>query len=398
MSLDEDTLQLTVTIANKGAKPVCVLKWETIFEDEWWFAPFDFYKNDEFTKPLLPVVLARLELPKRDDYVYLDIDGKKEVIRDLGSAFPLNSKSKIKYYVQLQMRPQDCYETTKKDECTIENRAPLNWEKSNMIKGEFIHEWEMEEYDSIMEIESVKNSDWLDSLERSSPLKPISEKRGDFTVINCKDDDIDTLNKAHQLAVKWFEAATMIMDEDKKKIYKKWFGTDDSHHDDVAVCFREFADQVKEHFIYFCLPSKMSQPEWAAHVDPSLHGKEQHFINLHEHFFRIKPLERTPTLVHEMTHDIRGTEDVIIPLDSVKYKGKEAYGKPKCRVLARHYPELAAINAENFAFYAEEAYMELSKAKKASKKTSKKDKSKMMKKPTGITKKKHVMKATRGKK
>ena len=121
-SLDEDTLQSTVTIVNKGAKPVCVLKWETILDDDWWFGPFDFYENDEFTKPLQPVVPVRMMAPRVGDYVYLgtNVDNKQtQATRSLSEAFPF--KHDPVYWLQLQTKPQDCFETTDLKKCELDD-------------------------------------------------------------------------------------------------------------------------------------------------------------------------------------------------------------------------------------------------------------------------------------
>ena len=114
---------------------------------------------------------------------------------------------------------------------------------------------------------------------------------------------------------------------------------------------------MKEHFTYFCLPDEINQEELAAHVNPSLHGKEQHFINLHKSFFTVSTdQEQILTIIHEMTHDMMGTVDEKIPIDAAEYEGEDAYGEDKCRMLAKSYPDLAITNADNYAYYIRAAY------------------------------------------
>lgn len=55
------------------------------------------------------------------------------------------------------------------------------------------------------------------------------------------------------------------------------------------------------------------------------------------------------TVVHEISHLLGGTDDIVDPLT-----GHVAYGANLSKSLARHNPHLAIMNAENYGFYISE--------------------------------------------
>lgn len=194
----------------------------------------------------------------------------------------------------------------------------------------------------------------LDS--QNEEIQKVALREGAVMGINFpSEDSFSDLVEAHKLAVKWFGAAIKTLPNSKhKSLRKRWFGDyDEDNYKQVLMYFRTCEAKVKEHFIYFFLPPDLNRKDWLAHVDQSLYGKEQHFINIHELFFKKNPDIQVLTLVHEITHDIMETKDVTFDIKGKEY---EAYGEDSCVELAKREPAEAAVNAESFACYARDAY------------------------------------------
>ena len=364
MELNENTLELKFAISNIGKTPVCVLKWYTILENAIWWSPFDVYKEpgEEFIKPLQPTVPFRWNLPAEIDYLYLKPGAEHSPhSRDLKQAFPFQAGSQYSFLLKTQ--PLDCYEPEANKGC-IKKRQPDAWKLAKMVrthkntlgmnmeyppKGGSPWRVTKKALGGFPKGPKVSNSAWLEKHREEIQISGTYWRSGAVTGVNFpSEDEFKEVANAHKLAVEWFGAAIKY----DQVLFNRWFGKyNQKCHKDVKMYFEECAAKVKEHFVYFFLPNQLNQKDWIAHVDSSLHGKEQHFVNVHKLFFDKKQEEQVVTLVHEVTHDIMGTLDI-----------PKAYGEELCKKLARSYPKKAAVNAENFAYYARDAYKKYLKA------------------------------------
>ncbi|KAI0330113.1 Metalloprotease [Cubamyces sp. BRFM 1775] len=124
--------------------------------------------------------------------------------------------------------------------------------------------------------------------------------------------------------------------------YKRWFGAPSDHRLQTVISHFEalIANNFTE-FTYVCKTKFCSHNSGVfAYVYPDEFGK----IHVCDMFFRSPvggPDSRASTIVHESTHFTRngGTQD-------------HAYGQRLTQDLARSYPQLAVMNADNHEYFA----------------------------------------------
>ncbi|KAI0353361.1 Metalloprotease [Trametes cingulata] len=123
--------------------------------------------------------------------------------------------------------------------------------------------------------------------------------------------------------------------------YKRWFGSPSEHRlATVASHFEALIGNNFTEFTFIChAPMCRSRPGIFAFVYPDDFGR----VNVCETFFRAPvggPDSRASTLVHESSHFTRngGTLD-------------HTYGQALSQELARGYPQLAVMNADNHEYF-----------------------------------------------
>ena len=350
-TLNDPKLPLQFTITNQDkVKGVCILKWNTLLEDELWPIAISLFEGNNYIKPLQRTWPIRVGKPDKIDYLYLNPGRSHTITRALFEHFQF--KKNTYYFFQVETKPEDCYVAS-----TCLGKAAKYWQTSRVQGGD---------YESPTFKSAKRNGRKSMDLQTWVKNKKVAHQNtGKVYQIGKKllSIEFSAVVKAHQLATLMLQdAVTALQTKKHNSLYTQWFGGTSTCKKQVLDNFNDFLRQAKdEEFFYQVLPDELGKKGWIAAVDGMLTGKEQHFINLYKLFFTAKDKYgfmpqneyQAMTILHEITHDVAGTQDV-------------TYDPIKCQQLTKKKLKgvtEATDNAENYALYATAVYNLLHPAK-----------------------------------
>ncbi len=166
---------------------------------------------------------------------------------------------------------------------------------------------------------------------------------------------------AQRLAASAFSRLQLMRHSDNdKSLFVKWFGTYSEQRLEIVLnCYSKIRDIFREKatFSYRCRHETcdfITRAYVTFFIDTAFKR-----VYLCPSFFRLKrESERAGDIVHELSHMVANTDDRCSDTGNTEgCADSKMYGKSSALDLAKLYPHLAVDTAENYQYFAEEAYV-----------------------------------------